>query len=74
MSGFVVFLGGKTLPWLEVEHGRVIGRGEDFRESGVAVIAVAPASSVTYRCAAFGGLSRRVQDQQAPVKRFHRFC
>lgn len=57
MSGFVVFLGGETLPWLEVEHGRVIGRGEDFRESDAAVIAVAPASSVTYRSAAFGGLS-----------------
>lgn len=57
MSGFVVFLDGEALPWLEVEHGRVIGRGDDLREADAAVTAVAPASSVTYRMAALGGLS-----------------
>lgn len=57
MSGYVVFLGGDTLPWLEVEDGRVIERGEDFRETGVSVTAVAPASSITFRPASLGGLS-----------------
>ena len=49
MSAFVVFLGGDSLPWLELEDGGVIGRGEDFREPGVTVTAIAPASSVTFR-------------------------
>lgn len=57
MSAFVVFLGGDSLPWLELEDGGVIGRGEDFREPGVTVTAIAPASSVTFRSAALGGLS-----------------
>lgn len=57
MSAFVVFLGGDSLPWLELEDGGVIGRGEDFREAGVTVTAIAPASSVTFRAATFGGVS-----------------
>jgi general secretion pathway protein L len=57
MNGFVVFLGGDALPWLEVEDGRVIGRGEDFQGSGRTVTAVVPASGVSYRPCALGGLS-----------------
>jgi general secretion pathway protein L len=57
MNGFVVFFGGEALPWLEIEDGRVIGRGEDFQGSGLTVTAVAPASGVTYRVCALGGLS-----------------
>lgn len=57
MSEFVVFLGEDTLPWLEIEGGRVVGRGEDFQQTGVTVSAVAPASCITFRSATLGGLS-----------------
>lgn len=57
MNGFVVFLGGETLPWLEIEDGQVTARGEDFQGSGLAVTAVVPASGVSYRPCALGGLS-----------------
>lgn len=57
MSSYVLFLGGETLPWLEVEGDRVIGRGEDFLGSDMAVTAVVPASGVTYRTFPLGGLS-----------------
>ena len=57
MNGFVVFLGGEGLPWLEIEDGLVTARGEDFQGSGLSVTAVAPASGVTYRACALGGLS-----------------
>lgn len=57
MNGFVVFLGGETLPWLEIEDGVVTARGEDFQGSGLAVTAVVPASGVSYRPCVLGGLS-----------------
>lgn len=57
MNGFVVFLGGEALPWLEIEDGLVTGRGEDFQGPGQTVTAVVPASGVSYRPCALGGLS-----------------
>ncbi len=57
MSDVVVFLGQETLPWLELDEGRVIRRGDDPLEPGTVATAVAPASCLTYRTASFGGLS-----------------
>ena len=57
MSGLVVFLGGEMLPWLRVEDGAIIERGEDLAQSGETVTAIAPASGLTFRVATFTDLS-----------------
>lgn len=58
MSGLVVFLGGDSLPWLQVENGKVVAHGDDLSGSDDCVLAIVPSRGVTYRTASFGDLSR----------------
>lgn len=57
MSGTVVFLGGATLPWLKVDEGVIVARGDDLRDATEPVTAIVPARGITYRKAAYSGLS-----------------
>lgn len=57
MNCHVVFLGGESLPWLEIDEDRVSSRGTDFQVSDLPVMAIVPAAAVSYHPCALGGLS-----------------
>ena len=57
MSGFIVFLGGDALPWLQADDGSVVAHGDDLHDCDDMVTAIVPANSVTYRKASFRELS-----------------
>lgn len=49
MSVTVVFAGGNDLPWLRIEEGAIVARGDHAIDVVGPVVAVVPASRVTYR-------------------------